>query len=60
MCTSACGWRGHLGLDPVYYPIIYYQNIGVCRVEKIIIFKIDMGKITLTHWCQWNIQIQLS
>ena len=38
----------------VYYPIVSYQNIKVYRVETM-----DMGKIPLTYWCRWNMQIQL-
>ena len=38
-----------------FYPILYYQIIAVHRVETV-----DTGKIMLTNWCQWNIQMQAS
>ena len=37
----------------VYYPIIFYQGIKVYRVEIM-----DIGKILLPNWCQWNMQMQ--
>ena len=39
----------------VYHPIVLSQKIEVYRVETL-----DMGEIPLTHWCQWNMQMQLS
>ena len=36
-------------------PIISCQRIMVYSVEII-----DIGKISLTHWCQWNMQMQPS
>ena len=36
-----------------YYPIISYQWINFYRVERM-----DIGKISLTRWCQWDIQMQ--
>ena len=36
----------------VHYPIIYYQSIKVYRVERM-----DIVKISWTHWCQWNMQM---
>ena len=35
------------------YPIISYQRIKVYRYERM-----DIGKILLTHWTQWNIKMQ--
>ena len=37
----------------VYYPIISYQKIEVRRVEIL-----DMSEILITHWYQYNIQMQ--
>ena len=37
----------------VYYPITSSQNIEVYKFDTM-----DMGKITLAHWCQWNMQMQ--
>ena len=52
--------RGYFGISGnnnvlVYYPIMTFQDIEVYRVETM-----DTGKIPLTHWCQWNIQMQIS
>ena len=33
----------------VYYPILPSRKIEVYGVETM-----DMGKIPLNHWCQWN------
>ena len=37
----------------VYYPLISYQTIKVYTVERM-----DIGKILLTHWRQWYMQIE--
>ena len=39
----------------VYFPIISYQRMKAYRVETM-----DIGQISLNHWCQWNMQMQLS
>ena len=39
----------------VYYPLISYQWIKVYRVEIM-----DIGKISMTHLRQWNMQMQPS
>ena len=39
----------------VYYLIISYKRITDYRVEIM-----DIGKISLTHWRQWNMKIQPS
>ena len=33
----------------VYYPIISYQRIKVYKFERM-----DIGKILMTNWCQWD------
>ena len=37
----------------VYYPIISYQRKKVYKFEIM-----DIGNISLTHWHQWNMQMQ--
>ena len=36
----------------VYYPIMSYQWIKVYRIERM-----DKGKISITHWRQWDMQM---
>ena len=36
-------------------PIISYQRIKDYRVERM-----EKGKILLTRWCQWNLQMKTS
>ena len=43
----------------IYYPIIYYLNIKVYRVETIYMGRSHWnngvsGTILLKQWCQWN------
>ena len=44
MVHNGIFWNIGENLYFVYYPIIYYQQIKVYRVERM-----DIGKISLTH-----------
>ena len=51
--------KGYLGIlgnthTLVYYPIVSSWKMEVYRVETL-----DMGKIPLTHWHQYNMKTQL-
>ena len=55
MVRNGIFWTIGEHLYLVYYPNIFYQWIKVYSVEII-----DKGKISLTHWFQYNMQIQTS
>ena len=57
MLWSEIGYFGLLGNTYIsyFYSIISYQWIKFYRVEIM-----DIGKISLTHWRQWNMQMEPS
>ena len=55
MIQKGIFWTIDKHLYFVYHLIISYKRITVYRVERT-----DVGKISLTHWHQWNMKIQPS